>query len=350
MPMENPRILFYDAKPYDRASFEAANSLHNFPFKFLRSHLTEDTAVIANGCNVVCLFVNDHLTAKIADILLENNIKLVALRCAGYNNVDLKAVFKRLHVVRVPAYSPYAVAEHAVALMLALNRKTHKAYYRTRDNNFTITGLIGFDMHGKTAGVIGTGQIGKVLMRILRGFGMTILAYDKFPDRAFAEECGAQYVELDELYARSDIISLHCPLTKETHHLINAASLGKMKPDVVIINTGRGPLIDSKALVDALRDKRVGAAGLDVYEEESEYFFEDFSTEIVDDDVLARLISFPNVLITSHQGYFTQEALSQIAQTTLQNIKDYIDGKPLVNEICYHCSDGCRKKTEGRCF
>lgn len=350
--MTSPRILFYDTKPYDRESFDAANRAYQFEFKYLRSHLNEDTAIIANGYQAVCLFVNDHLTAPIADILAANDIHLIALRCAGYNNIDLRAVFdRRIHVVRVPAYSPYAVAEHAVALMLSLNRKTHKAYYRTRDNNFNITGLMGFDMRGKTAGVIGTGQIGRILIGILNGFGMRVLAYDKFPNPAQAEQVGFEYVALDDLYAGSDIISLHCPLTQETHHLINADTLAKMKPGVMIINTGRGHLIDSKALVDALRDKHVGAAGLDVYEEESEYFFEDFSTQVVDDDVLARLISFPNVLLTSHQGFFTREALSNIAATTLQNIADYVNGRPLTNEICYQCcDDGCRKQELGRCF
>jgi D-lactate dehydrogenase len=349
--MKNIRVLFYDAKPYDRASFEAASAGHHVEFRFLNSHLNEDTAVIAQGYDVICIFVNDQLTAKIASILYQNGVKLVALRCAGYNNVDLQAVFQKLHVVRVPAYSPYAVAEHAVALMLSLNRKTHKAYYRTRDNNFTINGFMGFDMYGKTAGIIGTGQIGRIVIRILKGFGMRILAYDTFQNQSHAQDLGFEYVELDELYQRSDIISLHCPLSKETYHLIDEGSIGKMKDDAMLINTGRGQLIDSRALVNALRDKQVGAAGLDVYEEESEYFFEDFSTTIVGDDVLARLISFPNVLLTSHQGYFTREALSNIADTTLQNIDEYFQGKPLVNEICYHCcDDGCRKKTEGRCF
>lgn len=344
-------VLFYDTKPYDQQSFDAANAKYQFTFKYLRSHLNEDTAVISKGYDAVCLFVNDQLTAPIADRLFENGIRLVALRCAGYNNINLQAVFNRIHVVRVPAYSPYAVAEHAVALMLSLNRKTHKAYYRTRDNNFNITGLIGFDMHQKTVGVIGTGQIGKILIQILKGFGMRILAYDKFPNQAYAEQIGFEYVELDDLYSQSDIISLHCPLTKDTHHLINADSLQKMKPGVMIINTGRGRLIDSKALVDALREQHVGAAGLDVYEEENEYFFEDFSTEVIDDDVLARLISFPNVLITSHQGFFTREALANIANTTLQNIDDFFHGHPLKNEICYQCCDeGCRKKEVGRCF
>ena len=344
-------VLFYDAKPYDRESFEAMRSQSHMEFKFVRDHLTAETAKLAAGYDAICLFVNDHLTAEIAEILIQHKLEFVALRCAGYNNIDLSAVYKKLHVARVPAYSPYAVAEHAAALMLALNRKTHKAYYRTRDNNFTIHGLMGFDMHGKTAGIIGTGQIGKVLIRILHGFGMNILAFDAFPDQTYAEQVGFRYVSLPELYRQADIISLHCPLTKDTYHLINAASLTQMKPTVMLINTGRGHLIDSKALVDALREERVGAAGLDVYEEESEYFFEDFSMAIVDDDVLARLISFPNVLLTSHQGYFTKEALTNIAETTLHNIQDYFDGKPLINEICYHCSDpGCRKQSEGRCF
>jgi D-lactate dehydrogenase len=344
-------VLFYDTKPYDQQAFDAANQQYQFTFKYLRSHLNEDTAVISKGCDAICLFVNDQLTAPIADRLVESDIRLIALRCAGYNNINLQAVFNRIHVVRVPAYSPYAVAEHAVALMLSLNRKTHKAYYRTRDNNFNITGLIGFDMHQKTVGVIGTGQIGRILIQILKGFGMHVLAYDKFPNQSYAEQMGFEYVELDGLYRRSDIISLHCPLTRETHHLINAESLQQMKPGVMIINTGRGHLIDSKALVDALRDQHVGAAGLDVYEEESEYFFEDFSTQVIDDDVLARLISFPNVLITSHQGFFTREALANIANTTLQNIDDFFHDRPLKNEICYQCCDeGCRKKEVGRCF
>ena len=349
--MNNTRILFYDTKPYDQRSFDQANQQYQMTCKFLPSHLTEDTAIIAKGYDTICIFVNDQLTTQIADLLVESGVQLIALRCAGYNNVDLKAVYQRLHVVRVPAYSPYAVAEHAVALMLALNRKTHRAYYRTRDNNFNINGLLGFDMHDKTVGIIGTGQIGRMLIRILKGFGMTILAYDKFPNQAHAEELGFTYVELDELYQHSNIISLHCPLTQETYHLINVESIAKMKPDVMLINTGRGQLIDSKALVEALREKRVGSAGLDVYEEESEYFFEDFSTEIISDDTLARLLSFPNVLLTSHQGFFTQEALTNIAETTLQNIQDFFLGESLKNEICYKCgAPACTKKEQGRCF
>jgi len=349
--MREIRVLFYDAKPHDQTSFEAANEDYHFTFKFLQGHLTEDTAILSRGYDVVCLFVNDQLTENITQILFNNQVELVALRCAGYNNVDLKAVYKKIHVVRVPAYSPHAVAEHAVALMLSLNRKTHRAYYRTRDNNFTITGLMGFDMYGKTVGVIGTGKIGKVLIQILKGFGVTILAYDKFPDHAYAEQQGFTYAEINEIYQRADILSLHCPLTKETYHLINANSLGKMKKGVMIINTGRGHLIDSKALVNALRHGQVGAAGLDVYEEENEYFFEDFSTEIVGDDVLARLLSFPNVLITSHQGFFTKEAQANIAGTTLKNIHGYFHKETLENEICYHCdANECQKKKYGHCF
>jgi D-lactate dehydrogenase len=295
--------------------------------------------------------VNDRVTPEIADALYENGVRLVALRAAGYNNIDLEAVYEKIHVVRVPSYSPHAVAEHAAALILCLNRKIHKAYYRTRDNNFNINGLLGFDLHGKTAGVIGTGQIGKIMIRILRGFGMRVLAYDLYPDEAFSRETGCQYAALPRLYAESDVISLHCPLTAETRHLVNAESLSRMKRGVMLINTGRGHLIDTQALIDALKNGKVGAAGLDVYEEESEYFFEDFSSTLITDDVLARLLSFHNVLITSHQGFFTREALRNIACTTLENIRDFFENKPLRNEICYRCKkDFCRKAEKGACF
>ena len=240
-------------------------------------------------------------------------------------------------MVRVPAYSPYAVAELAITLMLTLNRKVHKAYFRTRDNNFTLNGLLGFDMHGKTVGIIGTGKIGKVAINILKGFGMRILAYDVFPDKEYQKMGGFEYVDLDVIYRESDIISLHCPLTKETYRLINQASIAKMKPGIMIINTGRGMLIDSKALIEGLKTRRVGFAGLDVYEEESDYFFEDFSNKIITDDVLARLLSFNNVMITSHQGFFTQEALGSIAVTTLKNIQDFFVNHKSANEICYKC-------------
>jgi len=272
------------------------------------------------------------------------------LRSAGYNNVDLRAAYGRIHVVRVPAYSPRAVAEHAVALILSLNRKTHRAYYRTRDGNFSINGFLGFDMYGKTAGVVGTGKIGKAAAEILKGFGMKVLVYDPYPDLSFAELSGVSYVELDELYRRADVVTLHCPLTPETQHMINADSIERMKPGVMIINTGRGKLIDTRALIDGLKSGKVGAAGLDVYEEEGDYFFEDLSAEVITDDVLARLLTFPNVLVTSHQGFFTREALHNIAETTLENIREYAQGGWLRNEICYRCDKECKKKERRRCF
>jgi D-lactate dehydrogenase len=254
-------------------------------------------------------------------------------------------------VVRVPEYSPHAVAEHAVALILSLNRKTHKAYYRTRDGNFTIGGLMGFDMAGKVAGIVGTGKIGRIAAKILCGFDMDVLAYDPYPNEKFAAATGVKYVEIEELYRRADVVSLHCPLSQGTRHLVNAQSLAKMKDGVMIVNTGRGGLIDAKALIEALKSGKVGSAGLDVYEEESEYFFEDFSTQVLTDDVLARLLTFSNVLITSHQAFFTREAMGNIAKTTLRNIQDFFEGKPLENGICYRCGHGvCEKKRSGRCF
>jgi len=282
--------------------------------------------------------VNDVVNKEVIDILERNGVSLIAVRAAGYNNIDLKAAFQKIRVVRVPAYSPYAVAEYAVTLMLSLNRKIHRAYFRTRDNNFMLNGLLGFDMHGKTAGIIGTGKIGKVIINILKGFGMKILAYDIFPDQEYQKTNGFQYVDLDTLYRESDIISLHCPLTKESYHLIDKTSIAKMKPGVMIINTGRGMLIDSKALIDALKTGKVAFAGLDVYEEESDYFFEDFSNKVMTDDVLARLLSFNNVMVTSHQGFFTQEALQAIAATTLENVRDAFGQQKFPNAICYKCS------------
>ena len=345
------RIAFFDAKPYDIESFNQVNEKFGYKMKYLPNHLNQDTMIMGKGYSVVCAFVNDVLNKTVIDFLYENGTRLIAMRCAGYNNVELSAAYKKMHIVRVPAYSPYAVAEHAVALMMSLNRKIHKAYYRTRDANFNINGFLGFDMFGKTAGVIGTGKIGKVLIGILKGFGMKVLAYDAFPDPKSASEMGFEYVDLDTLYQNADIISLHCPLTKETHHLINETSIAKMKPGVMIINTGRGPLIDSKALIDGLKHRIVGSAGLDVYEEESDYFFEDFSNELLDDDVLARLLTFNNVLVTSHQAFFTREALTNIAMTTMTNIQEYFGEKYLTNEICYKCSnDVCQKKAVGRCF
>jgi D-lactate dehydrogenase len=352
MKVKTPiKIAFFDAKPYDIESFESVLNKEDFKITFFKNHLTSETALLAQGFDAVCIFVNDVVDNYVVDILQKNGVRLIAIRAAGYNNIDLKAVYKRIHTVRVPAYSPHAVAEHAVALMLALNRKVHRAYYRTRDNNFTLNGLLGFDMYKKTAGIIGTGKIGKVTIEILKGLGMRVLAYDLFPDKKYQKTAGFEYVELDTLYSEADIISLHCPLTKETFHLINSLSISKMKEGVMIINTGRGMLIDSKALIEGLKSGRIGFAGLDVYEEESDYFFEDFSNKVITDDVLARLISFNNVLITSHQGFFTKEALRNIALITLGNIASFFKENKLPNEICYKCGiEPCRHKIKGRCF
>ncbi|MBN2035761.1 MAG: 2-hydroxyacid dehydrogenase [Chitinispirillaceae bacterium] len=344
------KIAFFDAKPYDMTSFDEANTAFGFSITYFEVRLSADTVAMAEGFDGVCAFVNDTLDSRVIDALAGYGIGIAALRCAGYNNVDFKAAYKRVHVMRVPAYSPHAVAEHAVALMMSLNRKTHRAYHRTRDGNFSIHGLLGFDMHGKTAGIIGTGMIGKTLAYILRGFGMTVLAFDPFPDAAFAKEAGVSYVEIDVLYQRSDIISLHCPLNRETHYLIDGRAIGRMKKGVMLINTGRGKLIDSKALIQGLKKGMIGSAGLDVYEEETQYFFEDRSTDMIADDVLSRLLTFPNVIVTSHQGFFTAEALHNIAHTTLGNLTAYFEGGRLENEICYFCNEPCRKKQEGKCF
>jgi D-lactate dehydrogenase len=337
------RIAFFDTKPYDREYFERVAKTGefggiSFEFDFFEGHLDIGTASLAAGHKVVCIFVNDHVDRAVADKLVEGGVELIALRCAGYNNVDLEAVWQRMHVVRVPAYSPHAVAEHAIALLQTLNRRTHTAYNRTRDGNFTLTGLVGRDLYGKTAGIIGTGKIGKILATILRGFGMNVVLDDLYPDQAFAESIGARYVDREELYRTSDVISLHCPLTPENTHMINEQTLALMKPGVILINTGRGGLIDSKALVDALKDGRIRGAGLDVYEEEDEYFFEDRSLSPIRDDVLARLIQFPNVLLTSHQAFLTEEALGEIARVTLSNVALWENEDRAPNEICYQCS------------
>lgn len=327
------KVAFFDTKPYDEASFRKTNERFGFDIRYHKGHLNRDNVMLTKGADVACIFVNAVADADVINELVANDVKLIALRCAGYNNVDLKAANGRIKVVRVPAYSPYAVAEHTLALMLTLNRKTHKAYSRTREGNFALNGLMGFDMHGKTAGIIGTGKIAKILIQILRGMGMNILAYDVYPDAEFAKQYDVTYTSLDELYRGSDIISLHCPLTKETEYIINEDSIAKMKDGVMIINTGRGKLIHTHALIEGLKDKKIGSAGLDVYEEESEYFFEDHSNFVMDDDILARLLSFNNVIVTSHQAFFTKEAMQNIAETTLQNIQDFVEGKVLVNEV-----------------
>lgn len=329
------KIIFFGVKPYDRESFDRANASYGFEVCYHRSHLNRQNVALASGADAVCIFVNDTADAETIRALSEMGVKLIALRCAGFNNVDLPAAVRYgVAVVRVPAYSPHAVAEHAVALMLSLNRKIHRAYWRTRDGNFSLHGLLGFDMYGKTAGIIGTGKIARELIRILKGFGMEVLANDPHPDETYAWNAGISYVSLDELYERSDILSLHCPLTDTTRYMIGDVAIGRMKPGVMLINTGRGQLIHTEALIDGLKEKKIGAAGLDVYEEEAAYFYEDTSDRIMDDDVLARLLSFNNVIVTSHQAYFTREALDNIAHTTMQNLTEFAAGKKLTNMVC----------------
>lgn len=340
------QIAFFDAKPYDKIYFSPLSEKYGYQMKYYENKLNENTAKLTAGYDGVIAFVNDTLDKNVIEILFQNGITIVAMRCAGYNNVDFEAAYGKIHIVRVPAYSPYAVAEHAAALLLSLNRKIHKAYFRTRDFNFTLNGLTGFDLHGKTAGIIGTGKIGRTFIDICRGFGMKVIAYDPYQ----AE--GIDYVSLEELYQTADIISLHCPLSESTHHIINAATLSVMKKGVFIINTSRGALIDSEALVEALKTGKVGGAGLDVYEEETEFFYEDKSEKVMKDDILARLIGMPNVLITSHQAFLTQEALENIAETTMENLDAYFEKRPLPNEICYRCTNEgtCGKTHQNRCF
>ena len=331
--MQKTKIIFFDIKDYDKEFFKKYEKNYNFEMTFLKVRLTEETANLTKGYDVVCGFANDNINKETIDIMVENGIKLLAMRCAGFNNVSLKDIHNRFKVVRVPAYSPHAIAEYTVGLILAVNRKIHKAYVRTREGNFSINGLMGFDLDGKTAGIIGTGKIGQILIKILKGFDMKVIAYDLYPNQKAADELGFEYVSLDELYAKSDIISLNCPLTKDTQYMINRRSMLKMKDGVILVNTGRGQLIDSADLVEALKDKKIGAVALDVYEEEENYFFEDKSNQVIEDDILGRLLSFYNVLITSHQAYFTKEAVDAITVTTLNNIRDFIEGKPLVNEV-----------------
>ncbi|MBR6523749.1 MAG: 2-hydroxyacid dehydrogenase [Clostridia bacterium] len=325
------KIAFFDTKPYDKTSFEKFGEKSGVTFKFFETKLSEDTVGLANGFDGVCVFVNDTVNAPVIDRLCEFGVKIIALRCAGFNNVDMKQASGKIHVVRVPAYSPYAVAEHTMALLLTSIRRIHKAYIRTKDFNFSLANLTGFDLHGKTVGVIGTGRIGRVFIDICAGFGMNVLAYDKFP----ASDSSIKYVSLDELFAESDVISLHCPLTEETRHIINEKSLAKCKQGVVILNTSRGALVDAEALLSGIKSRKVGAACLDVYEEESELFFEDFSGHILEDDTLARLISMPNVIVTSHQAFLTEEALSNIAETTVNNISEFFSSGKCKNELCY---------------
>ncbi len=328
-----PRIAFFDTKPYDKESFSELNKKYGFELKYFKFHLTPDNIILAQNADAIVVFVNDMINSDMIDQLVSYGVKLIALRCSGFNNIDLKAAKGKIRVVRVPAYSPNAIAEHTIALMMTLNRKIHRAYFRTRDSNFSLHGLMGFDMLNKTAGVIGTGKIGKVLIGILKGFGMKVIANDPYPDCDYANEKGFEYVQSNTLFNDSDIISLNCPLTKETEYLINKNSIERMKKGVMLINTGRGKLIKTYDLIQALKSGKIGAAGLDVYEEESEYFFEDLSNRVLTDDILARLLTFNNVIITSHQGFFTREAMNNIAHTTMDNISDFMLGKELKNEV-----------------
>ena len=321
------KIAFFDAKPYDRTWFDQLNQ--HYHIKYYEHKLTPDTISLAHGCEAVIPFVNDTLDRTVIDGLCQEGIKMIALRCAGYNNVDRDAARGRIPVVRVPGYSPYAVAEFTMGLLLTLNRKIHKAYFRTRDFNFSLNGLVGFDLHGRTVGVIGTGKIGQIFIRICQGFGMHVLAYDPYP----VPNASFPYVPLEELLAKSDIISLHCPLTEQTRHLINRDTIARMKDGVYLLNTSRGMLVESESLLDALKNGKIAGAGLDVYEEETEFFFEDRSDTVQRDTLLSLLVSMPNVVLTSHQAFLTNEALHNIAQVTLDNLDAYFKDGTVLNAV-----------------
>jgi len=325
------KIAFFSTKSYDREFFDKYVSTHEIIY--FEAPLNEQTVNLAAGCNAICVFVNDKLNAKVIDELKKNGVQLIALRCAGFNNVDLNATkANNIKVVRVPAYSPHAVAEHAVALILTLNRKTHKAYNRVREGNFSLERLTGFDLYGKTVGVIGTGKIGECFCNIMLGFGCRLLAFDLIENKQIAAK-GVEYLSLLDIFQQSDIISLHCPLNEQTKHIVNEQTIAMMKEGVMLINTSRGGLIETMSVINALKTGRISYLGLDVYEQEEKLFFNDLSENIIQDDVIMRLLSFPNVLITSHQGFFTEEALTQIAQTTLANIDAFEAGAPLENVV-----------------
>lgn len=342
------KICFFDTKPYDRIYFDAFAKTYGFQMVYLESKLSAKSVTLARGCDGVVAFVNDAVNGEVLHALHQMGIGIVALRCAGYNNVDLKKAYGKVHIVRVPAYSPYAVAEFTMGMFLSLNRKLYRAYNRIRDYNFSLVGLLGTDFHGKTMGVAGTGKIGQAFTNICLGFGMRVLAYDPYP----IEREGVQYVSFEELCKEADLLSLHCPLTRESYHMIDETAICNMKEGVIVVNTSRGALIDAAALIEGLKSGKIGAAGLDVYEEEGDYFYEDFSGAVLPDDVLARLISMPNVLLTSHQAFLTREALQNIAETTMENLDRYFCGKSLPNEVCYRCAKDniCRKEHRKRCF
>ncbi|MBQ8567446.1 MAG: 2-hydroxyacid dehydrogenase [Clostridia bacterium] len=323
------KIAFFDAKPYDKDSFEKYINNTEISIKYFDTKLNEDTVELANGYEGVCAFVNDDINKNVIDALCSYGITILVMRCAGYNNVDIKYAKGKIRVARVPSYSPYSIAEHAMAMLLCSVRKIHRAYIRTKDFNFSLNGLTGFDLNGKTVGIVGTGRIGKAFLDLCKGFNMNILAYDKICTYTDF----VRYVPLDEIFAKSDIISLHCPLNDETYHLINESAISKMKKGVILINTSRGALIDAEALLDGIKSRKIGGACLDVYEEESDFFFEDLSGHIIKDDILARLISMPNVIVTSHQAYLTSEALENIARTTVENIIALKSSQGCENEI-----------------
>ena len=326
------KIAFFDSKNYDKESFNNHNKMYNYEITYFESKLNSETASLTKGFDVVCIFVNDKADANTLKSLEENGVKVLALRCAGYNNVDIEHKGK-LKIVHVPQYSPYAVAEHAVGLLLSINRKLYKSYQRTRKYNFSLDGLLGFDIHGKTVGVIGTGRIGKAFISIMKGFGTNVIAYDTYPNEQASKELDFKYVDLDTLYKESDIISLHCPLFKETEKMINRNSISKMKDEVIIINCSRGKLINTNDLVKKLSEGKIGGVGLDVYEDEEAFFLRDMSNSYVRDTNLSILLSMPNVFITSHQAFFTREALNKIASDTLENIKQEIETGKCENEL-----------------
>lgn len=324
------KIAVFSTRPTDREFLSRENESHNFTIQFFEARLRPQTVSLAKGYDAVCVFVNDELGREVLLALKDLGIKIIALRCAGFNQVDLEAAKDlSLPVVRVPAYSPYAVAEHTIALLLCLNRGIHRAYNRVREGNFSLEGLLGFDLHDKTVGIIGTGKIGKIVIKILNGFGSKVLCYDPFP----SEELKAYHCDLQTLIQTSDIISLHCPLTPQSHHLVNKNAISQMKKGVILVNTSRGALIDAKAVIHGLKTSQVGGLAIDVYEEEGDLFFEDLSNQVIQDDIFARLTTFPNVLITGHQAFFTDHALSNIAQTTLNNLQDFADDKELTNAV-----------------
>ncbi len=329
------KIAFFDTKPYDKRYFEKYGKLYDITFKFFETKLNQDTVDLAKGYDGVCVFVNDTVNKQVIERLHQLNVSVIALRCAGFNNVDVKEALGKLHILRVPAYSPAAVAEHTMALLLTSIRRIHKAYIRSKDFNFSLVGLTGWELKGKTVGIIGTGRIGQAFIDICKGFGMKILAFDKFPNKDLENDRIVTYAQLENLFAESDILSLHCPLTEETHHIINSKSLQQCKDGVILLNTSRGALVDTEALLVGIKNRKVGAACLDVYEEESDLFFEDNSGHIIQDDTLARLITMPNVIVTSHQAFLTNEALENIAKTTVENIVELLATNHCKNELFF---------------